>query len=108
MAVNTRVHYDAVTSAQIIRAARLKADLTQTELAERLGRDRAQVARWETGAQEPSFENLRSVVEACGFVLMVEIAEGEAEQIYDSDVKTSLLQAPQQRVRALLDDLDVE
>ena len=95
-----------MTSAQIIRAARLKADLTQTELAERLGRDRAQVARWETGGQEPSFENLRSVVEACGFVLKVEIAEGEQERTYDSDVKTSLLQAPQQRVQALLDELD--
>lgn len=54
-----------MTAAQIIREARLKAGLTQTELAERLGRERAQVARWEIGGQEPSFENLQSVVEAC-------------------------------------------
>ena len=94
-----------MTGAQIIREARLKAALTQTELAERLGRDRAQVARWETGGQEPSFENLRAVVEACGFVLEVVIGEREDDAVLDALLETSLLQAPQQRVKALLDDL---
>lgn len=95
-----------VTSAQVIREARLKASLTQAELAERLGRDRAQVARWETGGQEPSFENVRAVVEACGFVLKVEIAEQERDEKVDSEIEASLLRAPQQRVQALLDGLD--
>ncbi len=94
-----------MTGAQIIREARLKAGLTQTELADRLGRDRAQVARWETGGQEPSFENLRAVVEACGFVLEVEIAERDETPRFDAELERSLLQAPQQRVRALLDEL---
>jgi transcriptional regulator with XRE-family HTH domain len=94
-----------VTSAQVIREARLKASLTQVELAERLGRDRAQVARWETGGQEPSFENVRAAVEACGFVLKVEIAEREENPALDAQLETSLLQAPQQRVQALLDAL---
>ena len=93
-----------MTSAQIIREARLKASLTQTELAARLGRDRAQIARWETGGQEPSFENLRAVVEACGFVLKLEIAEPEENPALDSELETSLMQAPQQRVQALLDE----
>ena len=94
-----------MTSAQVIREARLKASLTQVELAERLGRDRAQVARWETGGQEPSFENVRAAVEACGFVLKVEIAEREENPALDAQLETSLLQAPQQRVQALLDEL---
>lgn len=94
-----------MTSAQIIREARLKAALTQAELAARLGRDRAQVARWETGSQEPSFENVRAVVEACGFVLKLEIAEPEEDAALDGQLETSLLQAPQQRVQALLDEL---
>jgi transcriptional regulator with XRE-family HTH domain len=94
-----------VTSAQIIREARLKAGLTQTELAARLGRDRAQLARWETGGQEPSFENLRSVVEACGFALKLEIAEREEDPQLDKELDTSLVQAPQQRVQALLREL---
>lgn len=97
-----------MTGAQIIREARLKAGLTQTDLAERLGRDRAQIARWETGGQEPSFENLRAVVEACGFVLKLEIAEGENTPELDAELERSLLQAPQQRVQALLDELGHE
>jgi transcriptional regulator with XRE-family HTH domain len=94
-----------VTSAQIIREARLKAELTQTELAQRIGRDRAQVARWETGGQDPSFENLRSVVEACGFALKLEIVEREQDTLLDTELDRSLLQAPQQRLQALLDSL---
>lgn len=83
----------------------MKASLTQAELAERLGRDRAQVARWETGGQEPSFENVRAAVEACGFMLSVEIAEREDNTAADAEIQSSLLQAPQQRVLALLDAL---
>jgi transcriptional regulator with XRE-family HTH domain len=94
-----------MTAAQIIREARLKAGLTQADLAARLGRERAQVARWEIGGQEPSFENLRSVVEACGFVLKLEIAEREQDPILDAELEVSVLQAPQQRVQALLDEL---
>ena len=96
-----------MTSAQIIREARVRAGLTQAELAARLGRDRAQVARWETGGQEPSFENLRAVVEACGFVLKLEIAERDQnpDPALDARLETSLLQAPQQRVQALLEEL---
>jgi transcriptional regulator with XRE-family HTH domain len=94
-----------MTGAQIIREARLKAGLTQTELADRLGRDRAQVARWETGGQEPSFENVQAVVEACGFSLRVEIAEREETPALDAELQASLLEAPQQRIQALLDRL---
>lgn len=95
-----------MTGAQIIREARLKAGLTQTELARRLRRDRAQIARWETGGQEPSFENLRAAVEACGFTLRVEIAEREDDEALDAQLAESLQQAPQQRVQALLDALE--
>jgi transcriptional regulator with XRE-family HTH domain len=103
--LSTRGRISVVTGAQIIREARLKAGLTQSELAERLGRDRAQVARWETGGQEPSFENLQSVVEACGFTLSIEIAEQEETPALDAELDASLPQAPQQRVQALLERL---
>jgi hypothetical protein len=94
-----------VIAAQIIREARLKAGLTQAELAERLGRERAQVARWEISGQEPSFANLRSAVEACGFVLRIEITEREATPALDAELERSVPQAPQQRIQALLDEL---
>jgi transcriptional regulator with XRE-family HTH domain len=94
-----------MTGAQILREARLRAGLTQSELAERLGRDRAQVARWETGGQEPSFENVRAVVEACGFVLKLEIAERREDPALEAELVVSVRQAPQQRVQALLERL---
>jgi hypothetical protein len=92
-----------LTAAQIIREARLKAGLTQSQLAERLGRERAQVARWEIGGQEPSFENVLAVVEACGFALQVEIGERVDDPALDAELSESVLQAPQQRVQALID-----
>jgi transcriptional regulator with XRE-family HTH domain len=91
------------TAAQVIREARLKAGLTQTQLAERLGRERAQIARWEIGGQEPSFENVVAVVEACGYALTVEISGRVDDPSLDAELNASILQAPQQRVQALLD-----
>ena len=93
-------------AAQIIREARLKAGLTQSELAARLGRERAQVARWETGGQEPSFANLAAAVEACGFALEVAITERASTPELDAELETSVPQAPQQRVQALLETLE--
>jgi uncharacterized protein len=97
-----------MTAAQIIREARLKAGLTQSELAARLGRERAQVARWETGGQEPSFANLAAAVEACGFTLETSIVERPSTPELDAELETSVPQAPQQRVQALLDKLGRE
>ena len=52
-----------MTSGLLIREARLLAGLSQDELGARVGKDRAQIARWERGAVEPSFETLRELVE---------------------------------------------
>jgi hypothetical protein len=41
-------------------------------------------------------------VEACGFVLKLEIAEREVDAALDAELEASLLEAPQQRVQGLL------
>ncbi|MBM3678187.1 MAG: helix-turn-helix transcriptional regulator [Actinobacteria bacterium] len=51
----------------MIREARLRAGLTQAELAEKSGRDRTVVARWEQGLVAPSVDTLVELVQACGF-----------------------------------------
>ena len=61
--------------------------------------------RWETGGQDPSFENLCAIVEACGFVLKLEIDEREESPALDGELETSLVQAPQQRVQSHLKQL---
>jgi transcriptional regulator with XRE-family HTH domain len=55
-------------------AARLKtlreaAGLSQQQLADRTGRERSVIARWEQGAVSPSIDNLIAVVHACDFEL---------------------------------------
>ncbi len=94
-----------MTSGQLIQEARLRAGLTQAELAERLGRDRAQIARWENEGQQPSFENLRAVVEACGFAMRVEIGPPDSDALVDAELGASLRLAPQQRLEQLLERL---
>lgn len=61
-------------SADLIREARLRAGLTQYELAERTGRDRSVIARWEQGGTAPSVETVVELVRACGFDLPLELA----------------------------------
>jgi len=53
----------------LIREARLRAKLTQAQLAERTGRERSVIARWEQGEVSPSIDNLLAVVHACNFDL---------------------------------------
>ena len=58
-----------MTSGTLIRQARTRAGLSQVQLAERSGKDRAQIARWERDAVTPSLETLRELLHACGFDL---------------------------------------
>jgi transcriptional regulator with XRE-family HTH domain len=94
-----------MTGAEAIREARVKAGLTQAQLAELLGRDRAQVARWEIRGQEPSFENVMTAVEACGYTLTLEKVEHPDEPELDIELEASIDRAPQQRVQALIEGL---
>lgn len=64
-------------SADLIREARLRAGLTQHELAERSGRERSVIARWEQGTVAPSIETLLQLVRACGFDLPLELVPRE-------------------------------
>src|SRR5215216_6680044 len=47
-----------VRAADLIREARLRAGLTQDELAGRSGMQRSVIARWEQGAVQPGFDNM--------------------------------------------------
>jgi transcriptional regulator with XRE-family HTH domain len=64
-------------SGDVIREARLRAGLSQHELAARSGRDRSVIARWEQGAVSPSLETLLEIVRACGFDLPLELVPYE-------------------------------
>ena len=56
----------SVVSGDLLREARLRAGLSQAELARRAGKARSAIGRWERGEVLPSFETLRELVRACG------------------------------------------
>ena len=94
-----------MTSGTIIREARTRAGLSQAELGARVGRDRAQIARWETDAVQPAFEILRELVEACGFELDYVLRPRQLDRAEEARVNKSLDRSPQERVRKLLRSL---
>src|SRR5680860_130347 len=51
----------------LIRECRRHADLSQAELAERLGTTQSAISRWERGHESPRVDTLGRVLQACGF-----------------------------------------
>ena len=84
-------------SAEVIREARLRAGLSQYELAERCGRKRGVIARWEQGTVAPSVETLIELVRACGFDLPLELVRYEAPNAERLEKNARL--SPERRVQ---------
>jgi transcriptional regulator with XRE-family HTH domain len=89
-----------VRSADLIREARLRAGLTQYELAERTNRDRSVIARWEQGAVAPSLETLLELVRACGFNLPLELVLHDESNL--ERLRKNVLLSPERRVQRIL------
>jgi len=90
----------------LIRQARLLAQLSQVELAELVGRDRAHIARWERDGAEPGLSTLREVLQACGYDLsmaLIAYDPSPAERLKPMQKLT-----PSQRVDHLLERLQTE
>jgi len=88
---------------ELIREARTRAGLTQTELSERTGRDRSVIARWEQGAVSPPIESLLACLHACGFDLPFVLVP--LDESGDEELGESLLLPPSERVKRMLEDL---
>jgi transcriptional regulator with XRE-family HTH domain len=87
----------------LIREARTRAGLTQTELAERTGRDRSVIARWEQGTISPPVESLLACVHACGYdipLILVPLDESA-----DRELRNALMATPSERVERMLRQL---
>ncbi len=90
-----------MVSGDLLREARLRAGLSQAELARRAGKARSAIGRWERGEVLPSFETLRELVRACGLEL------GYGLYKYDDHdaglVRESLASSPAERLRWTVD-----
>lgn len=78
----------------------MRAGLTQYELAERSGRDRSVIARWEHGTVAPSVETLLELVRICGFDLALELVA--FERTAGERLSKNALLSPERRVQRLL------
>ena len=94
---------EALKSATLLREARLRADLTQEALAERTGKTRPQIARWEAGAVALSLETLLDLIRACGFDVPLELVP--REPIDDEHLKVLQRLSPERRLEQMLDRL---
>lgn len=85
----------------LIREARLRAGLTQQQLADRTGRERSVIARWEQGAVSPSIDNLIAVVHACDFELPLVLVPRDTSR--KERLKEGRRLSPERRVDRLLE-----
>jgi transcriptional regulator with XRE-family HTH domain len=92
-----------VTSGTLIRQARTRAGLSQVQLAERSGKDRAQIARWERDAVTPSLETLRELLHACSFDLDLSLVPYRVpDAALDVRLGKAQEQTPQERLQTML------
>ena len=82
----------------IIRAARLRAGLTQAELGLRTGHAASEISRWERGAVSPSFDAVGELTEACGLQLAWSLVA--ADDSYRANIAPRLALAPPERLAA--------
>lgn len=83
-----------------MREARLRAGLSQKELATRTRRERSVIARWEQGVVAPSLETLVEILHACGFDLPLELVTYDAST--DESLKKNVRLSPERRVQRML------
>jgi transcriptional regulator with XRE-family HTH domain len=89
-----------VRGGDVIREARLRAGLSQHELAARSGRDRSVIARWEQGTVSPSLDTLLEIVHACGFDLPLELVL--RNDAADDRLRRNARLSPERRVQQML------
>lgn len=91
-----------MTSGTLIRQARTRAGLSQVELSQLSGKDRAQLARWERDVVQPSLETLRELLQVCGFDLELSLVPYVPDTQHDARLEKAMLRSPQERLQAML------
>jgi transcriptional regulator with XRE-family HTH domain len=85
-----------VLGGDLIREARLRAGLTQADLAARAGTSQSGIARWESSRTSPSLDDVRRLIRLCGFDLEVAIVPFDASDVIQAERLLDL--TPQERV----------
>lgn len=91
---------DTVRSAALIREARLRAGLSQQELAAKSGKDRTVIARWEQGVVAPSIDTLVELLRSCGYDIPLELVPYDPGP--DERIREIQMLSPERRIDRLL------
>jgi transcriptional regulator with XRE-family HTH domain len=94
----------AMTSGQLIREARLRAGLTQQQLADRLGRPITMVNRWERDGNEPGLSGLLRILRACGFDLALDLVPYARDGALEAELERRIRLTPAERMQELVDE----
>lgn len=87
-------------SGQLLRESRLRAGLTQQQVADRAAVSQSLVARIENGTVAPSFERLLGLVRVCGFDLDIHVVPLD-EDAWSMVEQGARLQADERLDRAI-------
>ena len=88
-----------MVSGDLLREARLRAGLSQAELARRSRTGRSLISRYERGAVEPSLETLRRLVRACDLELSFRMVNADTEDHDLTLIRAALAKTPGARFR---------
>jgi transcriptional regulator with XRE-family HTH domain len=83
--------------------ARMRAGLTQQQLAERLDRPITQVNRWERDGNEPGLSTLLRILRACGFELALELQPVDENRALQVELERLRALRPNERLRLMLE-----
>lgn len=84
----------------MVRLARRRAGVSQRELARRMGRKQSVVARWESGATQPSWDVVGTAVRACGFDLDIRVTSRDPD--LERLLREQLARTPADRVTSVV------
>lgn len=87
-----------MVSGDLLREARLRAGLTQAQLAQQAGTARSQVSRYERGDVLPSLETLRRLIGCCGLELGFRLFNADLEEHDATLIAQVLPLTPEERV----------
>lgn len=77
-----------------VKAARTRLDLTQNELAEKLGLDTLTISRLETGVQMPTIERLNEIAAVLQVSLSILVTDADHTDVFDGLLAAAVKDLP--------------
>jgi transcriptional regulator with XRE-family HTH domain len=94
-----RLSFTRLDAGRLLRAARERAELSQAELAHRIGTTQAAVSRWERGVDEPRLSTVGRALRACG--LEADLLFRAIDDVDRAQIAMHLAMSPLDRVQSL-------